>query len=189
MKELTQNEIEAIKAELNNEIRTLYLETDDSFLNHRFNWIYKIFKLTKEKALKDVMKNSFLDKKCDTVDYLVMTYSNVSVLIESKYKIIRFGNFLAPIWKFVFPFVLSFVAILLTINSISDLKLIKFKRLAGIDTKTIVLVIVVLIAAAIIFSMFVIKKRYNRMFAVYIRERLDYIIQCKMLEEKMKETK
>lgn len=171
------NDIEKIKKDLTDEIRSLYMNDENGFLERRVNWLYKIFKRTKENALSDVMGDVFLDRGAETVDELVVTSSNIAVLLEIKYKLINFGSFLAPIWKFIFPFLLSFGAILLTINSIRDLNV---RRLFGINWPTFIIILIIIIAAAILASVFILKTRHKRMFAVYIKERLDYIIQCKM---------
>ena len=164
--------INQIKAQLADEIETLYMKDDENFFTKHLACLQKIFKNAKESALEDVM-NDIFQEDINNIEDLTITSSNIAVILETKYKLVNIGSFLAPIWKFLFPFVLSFGAILLTVNSIRDLNV---KRLFGINWPTFIIIVISLIGIAVLASQFITKTRHKRMFAVYIKERLDFII-------------
>ena len=124
------------------------------------------------------MGDLFKDEKEATIDEIIMIASNINVLLDFKYRFVNFGAFFAPIWKFLFPFFLSFGAVLLTVRSIKDLDV---RSLFGVSIATFVLIVLVIIAVALSMAFFVIKTRHKRMFAIYINERLEYIIHSEFL--------
>ena len=178
MENLKPININTMKEELANEIQDLYLTEDENFFKKHFKRITNLIHHAKEEALEDVMGDLFKDKKEATIDEIIMIASNINVLLDFKYRFVNFGAFFAPIWKFLFPFFLSFGAVLLTVRSIKDLDV---RSLFGVSIATFVLIVLVIIAVALSMAFFVIKTRHKRMFAIYINERLEYIIHSEFL--------
>ena len=171
-------DINTIKAELAEEIQDLYLTEKEGFFKKYFKRLANLIHHAKEEALENVMEDLFKDKDEGTIDEVITIASNINVLLDFKYKFVNFGAFFAPIWKFLFPFFLSFGAVLLTVRSIKDLDV---RSLFGISIATFVLIVLVIIAVALSMAFFIIKTRHKRMFAIYINERLEYIIHSEFL--------
>ncbi|WP_099951390.1 hypothetical protein [Ezakiella peruensis] len=171
-------DINTIKTDLAEEIQDLYLTEKEGFFKKHFKRIANLIHHAKEEALEDVMKDLFNDKNEGTIDEVITIASNINVLLDFKYRFVNFGSFFAPIWKFLFPFFLSFGAVLLTVRSIKDLDV---RSLFGISIATFVLIVLVIIAVALSMAFFIIKTRHKRMFAIYINERLEYIIHSEFL--------
>lgn len=175
---LTPLDINTIKADLAEEIQDLYLTEKEGFFKKHFKRISNLLHKAKEEALEDVMVDIFKDKNEGTIDEVITIASNINVLLDFKYRFVNLGSFFAPIWKVLFPFFLSFGAVLLTVRSIKDLDV---RSLFGISIATFVLIVLVIIAVALSMAFFIIKTRHKRMFAIYINERLEYIIHSEFL--------
>lgn len=162
-----------LKTELREEIKSLYFEDKLVFLKKRFKWLYDRYMNVKEKALDEVMDEVFINQGDDFLKNLVISASNINVLLEIKYKFINFGSVVGPMMRFLLPILLSFGALLLTINSIED---INVKYLFGISYPTFLTYLVSIILIGVVVSLFYTKIRNKRIFALYINERIEYII-------------
>lgn len=185
MQNLKPININTIKEEFAIEIQDLYLTESENFFNKHLRRLANLIHHAKEEALEDVSADIFGDKEEGTIHDLVMIASDINVLLDFKYRFVNFGAFFAPIWKILFPFFLSFGAVLLTVRSIKDLDV---RSLFGVSIATFVLIVLVIIAVALSMAFFIIKTRHKRMFAIYINERLEYIIHSEFLKGNLLDT-
>lgn len=162
-----------LKNELRDEIRGLYFEDRLNFLKNRFKWLFNRYMKVKNKALEEVLSEVFIEGDDDFLKNLMMSASNINVLLETKYRCINFSSVVSPMIKFLLPIILSFGAFLLTINSIED---INVKYLFGISYPTFLTYLVSIIFIGVVVSLFYTKVRNKRIFALYINERIEYVI-------------
>lgn len=163
--------IEKLKQQMNEEVRELYFDTEDNFFEKHFKFIANKFKNAKEKALEEVLDESFISGDDSYEENLLKTIGNLSVKLEFKYRFIRVGSVVGPMMRMLLPILLSFGALLLTINSIED---INIKYLFGISLPTFITYCATIIVLGIAVGVFYTKLRNKRKFAIYIRERLKY---------------
>lgn len=172
--------LDDLKTELREEIKSLYFEDRLLFLKKRFKWLFNRYMNVKKKALDEVMEEVFIESEDDFLKNLMISASNINVLLEIKYKFINFGSVVGPMMRFLLPIILSFGALLLTINSIED---INVKYLFGISYPTFLTYLISIILIGILVSLFYTKIRNKRIFALYINERIEYIIY-KLIDDK-----
>ncbi len=165
--------IEKLKQQMNEEVRELYFDTEDNFFEKHFKFITNKFKNAKEKALEEVLDEAFISKDESYEENLLKTVANLSVSLEFKYKFIRVGSVVGPMIRMLLPILLSFGALLLTINSIED---INIKYLFGMSIPTFLTYFMSIAVIGVAVGVFYTKMRNKRKFAIYIKERLKYEI-------------
>ena len=172
--------IERLKQKLNEEVRDLYFDKEKNFFEKHFKFLVKRFDAAKEKALEEVLDEAFISKDESYEENLLKTVANLGVSLEFKYKFIRVGSVVGPMIRMLLPILLSFGALLLTINSIED---INIKYLFGMSIPTFLTYFITISVIGIAVGVFYTKMRNKRKFAIYIKERLKYeIIKLKDAE-------
>lgn len=165
--------IERLKQKLNEEVRELYFDHETIFFEKHFKFVVKKFERAKEKALEEVLEETFISNEESYEDNLLKTVANLSVSLEFKYKFIRVGSVVGPMIRMLLPILLSFGALLLTINSIED---INIKYLFGMSIPTFLTYFTSIAVIGVAVGVFYTKMRNKRKFAIYIKERLKYEI-------------
>lgn len=100
--------IEKLKQQMNEEVRELYFDTEDNFFEKHLKFIANKFKNAKEKALEEVLDESFISGDDSYEENLLKTIGNLSVKLEFKYRFIRVGSVVGPMMRMLLPILLSF---------------------------------------------------------------------------------
>ena len=74
--------IEKLKQQMNEEVRELYFDTEENFFEKHFKFIANKFKNAKEKALEEVLDESFISGDDSYEENLLKTIGNLSVRLE-----------------------------------------------------------------------------------------------------------
>lgn len=169
----SKNCIENYKNEFKKEIEKFFW-ADDGALKK------KIYGKVKREALNEIIEDIFVEDE-DLLKSLSLSASKISVFLETKYKAVDFKSFIAPLSRFLLPVGISLATFFLTTKSLKNFDV---EKIFGITLKTFFAFFISAVAVAIIFSLYYTKANEKKLYAIYIRDRLNFEIEKLLIEEK-----
>lgn len=169
----TKECIERYKIEFEEEIRSLFWSGDGRLKK-------KIYGKVKEDALREIVSDVFVYDD-DLVKSLNLSASKISVFLETKYKAVDFRSFIAPLSRVLLPVGVSLATFFLTTKS---LKYFDVEKIFGVTLKTFFAFAMSAMAVAMIFSVYYTKANEKKLYAIYIRDRLNFEIERLLIKDK-----
>lgn len=169
----TKDCIEKYKKEFEEEIRSLFWKSDGSMKK-------KIYGKVKEEALEEIVNDVFVYDD-DLLKSLNISTAKISVYLEAKYKAVDFRSFVAPLSRILLPVAISFVTFFLSAKS---LKYFDIEKIFGVTLKTFFAFALSAVVIAMLFSIYYTKVNEKKLYAIYIRDRLNFEINRLIAKEK-----
>lgn len=168
----TKDCIEKYKKEFEEEIRSLFWKSDGSLKT-------KIYGKVKEEALDEIVNDVFVYDD-DLLKSLNLSAAKISVYLETKYKAVDFRSFVAPLSRILLPVAISFVTFFLSAKS---LKYFDIEKIFGVTLKTFFAFALSAVVIAMLFSIYYTKANEKKLYAIYIRDRLNFEINRLIAKE------
>lgn len=168
----TKDCIEKYKKEFEEEIRSLFWKSDGSLKT-------KIYGKVKEEALDEIVNDVFVYDD-DLLKSLNLSAAKISVYLETKYKAVDFRSFVAPLSRILLPVAISFVTFFLSAKS---LKYFDIEKIFGVTLKTFFAFALSAVVIAMLFSIYYTKANEKKLYAIYIRDRLNFEINRLIAQE------
>lgn len=168
----TKDCIEKYKKEFEEEIRSLFWKSDGSLKT-------KIYGKVKEEALDEIVNDVFVYDD-DLLKSLNLSAAKISVYLETKYKAVDFRSFVAPLSRILLPVAISFVTFFLSAKS---LKYFDIEKIFGVTLKTFFAFALSAVVIAMLFSIYYTKVNEKKLYAIYIRDRLNFEINRLIAQE------
>lgn len=159
----TKDCIEKYKKEFEEEIRSLFWKSDGALKK-------KIYGKVKEEALDEIVNDVFVYDD-DLLKSLNLSAAKISVYLETKYKAVDFRSFVAPLSRILLPVAISFVTFFLSAKS---LKYFDIEKIFGVTLKTFFAFALSAVVIAMLFSIYYTKANEKKLYAIYIRDRLNF---------------
>lgn len=169
----TKDCIENYKNEFENEIRSLFWSGDGALKK-------KIYGKVKEEALNEIVNDVFVYDD-DLLKSLNLSVAKISVYLETKYKALDFRSFVAPLSRILLPIAISFLTFFLSAKS---LKYFDIEKIFGVTLKTFFAFTLSAFVIAMLFSVYYTKANEKKLYAIYIRDRLNFEISRLLHKEK-----
>lgn len=169
----TKDCIENYKNEFENEIRSLFWSGDGTLKK-------KIYGKVKEEALNEIVNDVFVYDD-DLLKSLNLSAAKISVYLETKYKAVDFRSFVAPLSRILLPIAISFLTFFLSAKS---LKYFDIEKIFGVTLKTFFAFTLSAFVIAMLFSVYYTKANEKKLYAIYIRDRLNFEISRLLHKEK-----
>lgn len=171
----TKERIEVYKKEFAEEIKSMFWKNDGTLKK-------KIYGKVKKEALNEIINDVFVFDD-DLLKSLNLSASKISVFLETKYKAVDFRSFIAPLSRILLPVAISLATFFLSTKS---LKYFDVEKIFGVTLKTFCAFALSAIVIGMLFSIYYTKANEKKLYAIYIRDRLNFEIE-RLLSEERKE--